>query len=95
MVNKPALIGWTAGIKRLLKCIRCPVGDLQGKSAERGERSQFWQTVKPSSCYPEGICVQITQGDDAVGEGVDHRAIEGAIGSSPMARGDVNKSLPC
>ena len=26
MVNKPALIGWTAGIKRLLKCIENEVG---------------------------------------------------------------------
>ena len=27
VMNKAALIGWTAGIKRLLKCIRCPAGD--------------------------------------------------------------------
>ena len=37
--------------------------------------------------------------DDVVGEGADYRAIEGAIGLSPIARGpiasgDVNNALP-
>ena len=81
VVDQPALLTRTAGIECLLKCIRFSAGDLQGKSAERGERSRSWQTVTPSSCYQEGICVQIMQGDDAVGEGIDHE-------------GDVNKPPP-
>ena len=35
-----------------------------------------------------------TPADDTPGKCVDERAIEGAIGSSPMASGDIDKALP-
>ena len=71
MVDQSALLGGPSIVQGLLKSIRCPAGDLPCKSAERGEQSQFWLTAIPAICYPKGICVQITQGDDAISECVD------------------------
>ncbi len=64
----------------LFKCIHCQ--EIAACSDERREQSQFWQTARPASCYPEGICMQITQGDDAISKCVDDKSY-------------IHKALPC